>query len=560
MVQAGVDYDRAFNHLCHVLSLTQTGKPKAALEGMILAVCDLEQGNVAGSGEIRTALEVYFGLRVKSRSLDDAIEELQAQGKLLRSGSTGRLWLSAAAQAEVRERTEAGDRLETAVRSQWLDGLRENGLAIAGQEQDLWRCLRLYMAQVFRQHGALSVELLTPSIGSKSLELSSVEAALASAMREHPCGDPTLTRKAIEMFFKEVTAERSRYVAQLLDGTFTFFALSIDEAAAQYITQTVPRLTLLLDTNFIFELLGLSHTESTGDAARELIEFIKRNNFPFQLYMHGETLAEVERTIGSIGRSALHGRTFTQELSRAAISSRSMLGALSGVELAYHQLNAKRKVDTQTFLDKFKNVEPLLREHGIKVYREAFNTPTVPDEEKALLVAEYKAYIEERGQTKPYDALDHDITVWLSVQSKRRPARTPLHAGALFLTVDYRFFNFDRQYLSADTHARGSQSVIVPKQLLQVLRPYGTQSDDFDARFVECFGLAEVRTAHSDYGASTSKMMSLLATYEDVPHDIAVELLTDLVLRTELENLEGDPEQQVREKSRPPCFAGTRMR
>lgn len=318
VVRAGVPYDRAFNHLCHVLSLSQTGKPKAALEGMILAVCDLEGGDVAGAAEIKTALDVYFGLRVKSRQLNEAIEELQAQGKLLRSVETGRLRLSPTAQAEVRERTEAGNKLEMAVRGQWLESLRGQGLLVTGHEDGLWKCLQLYMAKVFRQHGALSVELLTPSTGAKSTEYSSVEAALEAGLKDHPCGDQQLARKAIELFFTEVTAERSRYVAQLLDGTFTFFALSIDEAAAQYITKTLPRLSLFLDTNFIFELLGLSHTPSTGDAAVELIEFIKRNNFPFKLYMHGETLAEVERTIGGIGRSALQGRTFSQEISRAA--------------------------------------------------------------------------------------------------------------------------------------------------------------------------------------------------------------------------------------------------
>ncbi|HVE46424.1 MAG TPA: hypothetical protein VNA57_06720 [Acidimicrobiales bacterium] len=521
-----------------MLSLSQTGKPKAALAGIILTACEVAGGELEGHAGVIEALEAVFGLKVGESAVAEALEYLRGTGELLPTRDGSRFRLSPAAKAMVLERTEAGQQLEDLVRREWLDSLAAVGLPVDGVEAVLWASLRKYMAKVFREHGALSVELLAYTGARDDREFGTLDGALDAALSEERCPDPALARQAIQMFFAEQTAARAKYVAQLLDGTFTFFALSIHEATAQYLRPTIPELSIFLDTNFIFELLGLSRSPGSGDTARELISFIKNNAFPFKLYMHSETLTEVERTIGSIGRNALEGRRFPQEISRAAISPQRLLGALSGLEVAYHQLNAETQVEPKTFLDKYRNVEPLLKEFGITLYREPFNESPKDSNEKGLLVAEYKTFVEERRPAKKYDALDHDVTVWMAVQQKRRAARTTLEGGALFLTVDYVLFNFDRQFLAA--HSGGPQSIALPNQLLQVLRPYATPSGDFDARFVASFGVNELRTAYSDYGPTTSKMLSILATYKDVPERVAVELLTDLVLVAELEAMPDD--------------------
>lgn len=535
-VGADVDFHRAFNHLCHVLSLSRTGKPKAALDSMVITACVLAGGRVNGTGGVAEALQVFFGLPVPAQDLAASIERLQAGGRLLTTRAGGTLQVAPAAQAEVEDRTAAGDNLERIVRQEWFESLADAGFEVGTDADALWQCLRHYMARVFQQHGVLSVELLTSGSAAVTTDVASLDAALEAGLAERPCSDQDVARRAIQSFFETRTPARTKYLAQLLDNTFTFYAVAIHEAAALYMQANLPSLTLFLDTNFIFGLLGL-HNNSLGAGAKELINFIRENQFPFKLYFHEQTLREIERTVSGIGRRLL-GRRWPQEISRAAISEKRVLGALSGVEYRYHQLNSVQHVDPKDFLSKYNHVEQLLKEYGIKLYREPFNTPVVPVLERAQLIAEYKVFVEERRpkDPKPYEALDHDICVWLAVQEKRVPGRTPVDGGVLFVTLDLLFQDFDRRYLRSYNQAPGS--VAVPNQLLQVLRPFGRQSADFDARFVETFGISEIRTAHSDYNDTISKVLSLLASFSDVPERTAVRILTDEVLLEDLSDLD----------------------
>lgn len=536
-----IDFHRAFNHLCHVLSLSRTGKPKAALDSMVITACVLAGGKVNGTRGVAEALQVFFGLPVPAQDLAASVDRLGSSGKLLPTRSGAPLQVALAAQAEVEERTAAGDRLERDVRQEWLGSLAASGIEIGPDADALWQCLRHYMARVFQQHGVLSVELLTSGSAVATSDVASLEAALDAGLAERPCSDQDLARRAIKSFFETTTPARTKYLAQLLDNTFTFYAVSIHEAAALYMHAKLPALTLFFDTNFIFGLLDL-HNNSLGDGAKELISFIRENRFRFKLYVHEETLREIERTISGIGRRLLE-RRWPQEISRGAVSEKRVLGALTGVEYRYHQLNAVQHVDPKDFLSKYNHVDQLLEEYGIKLYREPFNTPTVPVEERGHLIAEYKAFVEERRpkDPKPYEALDHDIRVWLAVQGRRVPGRTPIDGGVLFVTLDLLFQDFDRRYLRSYNQAPGS--VALPNQLLQVLRPFGRQSADFDARFVETFGIAEIRTAHSDYGDTISKVLSLLASFADVQERTAVRILADEVLLQDLSGLDEDSEE-----------------
>lgn len=105
----------------------------------------------------------------------------------------------------------------------------------------------------------------------------------------------------------------------------------------------------------------------------------------------------------------------------------------------------------------------------------------------------------------------------------------------MFLSNDFLLYRFDRFEL---TKRRGIQTVVMPGQLLQVLRPFGRSSDDFDRRFVATFGIPEFRTIHSDYAMTSSRVLSYLATYADLPEEMAVKILTNEVLIDRLRHVE----------------------
>lgn len=530
------DQRRTFTQLCHVISLRRSGMDKSAVDSLVETVSVMEgRTGFRDAADVVEALDTFFDVKARIEDVQRSIDASVREGRLTVDTTRGRIHPSIELQAEIQGRIAEATRLEADVRDGWAADLVAERIATLEHADPLWKCLQAYMAQVFRAEGALAAQLLDPGVVIPDTEAASRQAALEAALGSLPC-DKVVGRRAIANFFSKMGPERTQYVAQLVDGTYTFLALSVHEATREYVRSQIQPLKVFLDTNFIFGLLDL-HSNVLGDASRELVEVIHSNNFPFTLYYHEETLEEIRRTIGGIGRN-LRGRQWPQGISRAAISRR-ILGELSGIEIRYHQLNAETPVDPDLFLRKYEHIETLLGDFGVVLYREPEHRG-YDVQKKAELIAEYEAFVRQHrpNAPKPYEALDHDIVVWLAAQRYRHHAKSALSSGALFLSNDFLLQRFDWTVLRDSA----SGSIVLPTQLLQVLRPLVQGDADFDARFVQTFSVAEFRTAHSDYTRVTADVLGLLATYRDVAPETAVRILADEVL---LDQLTGVQNQDV---------------
>jgi hypothetical protein len=519
-----------------MVSLTRTGKTRAAIDNMVVTVLALDDGRLRSAGDVAKALDAFFGLSISDRDVQRSVDTHLLTGRLVRQRHSSRLTLATPTLLEIMERIEASKALETAVKAEWSIELRAEGLASDEADlESLWSCLRCYMAKAFCQHGALTVQLLDPRVLSHDAELTNLSTCMDGAISEGGFGsDRGRARAALSSFFKTTTLARARYIAQLLDATFTFFALTVNDATAAYLKESLTPLALFLDTNYIFGLLGI-HENPLSEASKELISFIRDHGFPFTLYVHERTIKEIQATMAAVSDRLL-GRHWTPALSRAALATRTG----TGVELTFHRLNAQHPLDPKVYLSKFDHIIDLLTDHGVKLYR-------VPQhegytlEQKGQLIAEYAHYVDQwrPGKPKPYDALDHDICVWLTLQTKRTGAASALDTGALLLSNDVLFRNFDWRVLRDGSVG----SVVLPGQLLQVLRPFVAATDDFDRRFVEAFAAPEFRTAQSDYEETNAKVLSYLTTYKDVPEKTAVRILTNEMLIHRLQGAEEGSEE-----------------
>lgn len=391
------------------------------------------------------------------------------------------------------------------------------------------------MAQAFRRHGAETTLLLNPS-GALSVELDRSLTFYQKEAYKTCCSQVSeeLASTAIRTFFTETTAARSRYIAQLLDGTFSFYAVCVDETTSTYLKTAIKPVAIFLDTNFMFGLLRL-HDNPLNQVSEELVEAIQRHHFPFKLYYHERTLEEFQAALNRI-RDRLLGYNWTQNLSRAAIRTRD----LTTIEQRYHEANARRPVDARVFLTKYEHVEQILLEKGFSIYREpnvAQSQEQNLENEHTLLIHKYNAFLVDRlgmDKAKAYRTIEHDMTVWQSVKRQRRSGGSALEIGALFLTADHNLFAFDWQRLRAH-NAPGH--VILPNQLLQLLRPFLVVTTEFDKKFAATFAVPEFRTAGTDYGSTISKVLGYLATFADVSEETATRILANEVLLGRLRDL-----------------------
>jgi len=469
--------------------------------------------------------------------VQSSISRLETAQKLRRLPNSKVLFIDAATQAQVDQRAATAGDLERAVRDEWIGSIKTLKALDAAERQRQWLCLQEYLVRLLDRHGAETVQLLAPNgmrnpSLNKSIHSLRGEAFTAAQVTE---AEKVIAEEATQAFFRDISPLRARYIAQLLDGMFSYFALSVDQATTAFLRKNLQRIRLFLDSNFILGILGLS-SNFLVDVSQELLTLIKDQKLPFELYFHDETIKEIERVVYGIGRS-LKAEAWTGEMSRAFVES----GKLRGIELRFHELNAETPTNPELFLSRYDHLRELLKGRG---FREYLNPPEKDEESQTRfeLVAQYKAYVERTRPdlTKEYATLNHDIAVWMAVQRLRQEGRNALDVGSLFLTLDLVFQRFDWQELRQNGKVG---SVVLPNHLLQLLRPFVPRTDEFNIRFAETLAIPEFRTSSTDYTITLHNVMTLLNTYAGDSEEIASAILANDLLLAELKGVDAESDR-----------------
>lgn len=514
----GANYDKVFNRICHIVALKQDGKLQAAIDGIVLTAFAYDSALAPETAEeLQNAIEVLFGVELKLEEVQRAIDSNLEGGHLQRQN--GALFLLPATRAEYAQHIELAVNLELTVKNEWLEQIA--GLVNSKSdnwENKLWKCLTTYMARAFHQHGVQTVQLLNPALPLDDEDTKSLQSYLTEAHRRH-CSDMALevVASAIQSFFTKSTNNRVAYVTQLLDGTFTYFALTVDEETALFLRENLKPLTIFVDTNFVFGLFDM-HDNSLNEVSRKLVETVKENNLPFTFVYHPKTLEEIEKTLSSYGSRLRVRRSWNQQTSRIAIKSQN----LSGIERRYHQENLRNPISPDVFLSRFDQIGILLEDMGFVLY--SSENLSMDRQQGTDHAHDYDSYLKQRrGYSKGWDLITHDILLWQTVKAKRNAGRYGLEVGAFFITVDFHLANFERSRLR-DTN--NVSVTIMPNQLLQLLRPFISTASTVDEKFVETFAVPEFRVAYTDYSGTTSKVLSLIDQY-GVSEETGIRLLTN---------------------------------
>ena len=408
--------------------------------------------------------------------------------------------------------------LEDRVRQVWLEEILKDFPTLPLDQ--IWQALRGYLARAFRRHGIQTIALLDPSIEiapehSESLSLLLKDALQEASLEQHPNA-----RTAISRFLTTAgrNPERARYITQLADGAFNYFSLTVAPDIAEQFRRELCPLTLFLDTNFLFGILDL-HVNSQVAVSNDLLRAISIYKIPFKLRYHQATERELKSSIAVYGE-VLRTRIWPQSISRAATTSRY----LSGIELKYHQRHVESGIEVDPFLKPYEHVDILLKQKNIDVY--------IPQAdrlyERANLLHEYQEFLAFKGREKPYELIDHDITVLDMVRQLRSKAKSSLEAGALLITCDYLLYKFDWEL----SRQQGIYAcTVLPNHFWQILRPFVPTDSDFDRSFAETFAIPEFRVIGSGATKACSKMMQILSGYKDFPEEIAARMLSnDLII------------------------------
>jgi hypothetical protein len=408
--------------------------------------------------------------------------------------------------------------------------------------------LKAYLTRLFRRHGAQTVLVASgKSVMGAELE-TSIGQLLGDALSEEcKSVDKNKAGSAIKQFFREQTSERAQYIAQLLDATFSFYALFTDEATQNYLKSAIPKITVLLDTNFLFGVLNL-HDNPQNQVSLELVALVQQQKLPFNLYYHEESLQEMLETIAQTEKR-LSKHSWLPALSRAVLQTRAQ--DLTGLEFKFHEANAEYQVDPSAYFLKFRHIDKVLDSKGFKLYRRSGKREIDArgeeklDEKTLELISKYQRFLDERFpcyRQKSFNTVKHDIIVWRATKALRKSEAAGLDVGALMLSADQHLFAFDRGVLSDQN---GMGVVVLPSQLLQLLRPFVPRTANFDKNFAEVFALPEFRAGGSDFSQVTHRVLGFLATIKDLCEETAAAILADELLLRRLKGVETDMEIQA---------------
>jgi membrane-associated HD superfamily phosphohydrolase len=209
------------------------------------------------------------------------------------------------------------------------------------------------------------------------------------------------------------------------------------------------------------------------------------------------------------------------------------------LDLKFHEANAVHQIEPAAFFMKYHYLERLLNEHGFKIYR-SNNRSEKLDDKTLELISSYNRYLEEHLPTnrwKGFNTVKHDIIVWQATKKLRKSGTSGLDVGALFLSADQRLFAYDWGVLSSGDRLG---VVVLPSQLLQLLRPFVPRTQDFDQKFADIFALPEFRSGAADFSQITRRVLGFLATVKDLKEETAAAILADEVLLRRLKAVETD--------------------
>ncbi|MEW2285578.1 hypothetical protein [Streptomyces sp. NPDC047841] len=543
-------FTKRFRRLCQVAAISGTGRSQQVVDGLLPVAMVYGDGPWREPEDWISAIESLFGLSLPEADILAARDRAVQAKTLIYSTFRSQYVLSSEAHGATMDQIQSGEDLERRAQASWLAEVEH---FVSDQSSDaLWSCLLAYAGKAFLSHGMDAVRLLDPS-ASEFADLTGTdapEALLKAALSESGLADSLLPEisQAIAVFFDGRNVDRVEYVSELVNSTFNFLALGLDDETRGSLAKNAPALTIFVDTNVIYSIIG-AHANPHDAISTELFALLKENELPFKVFYHEKTLNELEKTMSAAG-DRLRQLHYTPALSRARLSYPR---AMSSIEMRYHQLNSEVATSVDIFLGRYSNLPLLLAQQGFTIFRES-DTSQEESRKRAELVAEYKAYMADKypsHREKPYATLDHDVAVWLATANRQKPrGKGPLFSGALLVSADNILRRFDRDVLSP-AYGSGTWIVTRPDTLARALRLFLASSRQSDAAFSQIFAMPEFRGIGHDRNEIVSRVAAYLATYADLPEETATKLLANDLLMSrvkEADRRDGTFERIIQEE------------
>jgi len=249
--------DDAFRHamrrLCHFSPDAASANIGRDATEFILeqALCGLPGGR-GTAAQIVDAIADSFGLQFEEEEITSSATR---HGALLADGDA--YVVPARRQAEVDADNARVEEREKAILESFVNSVATRRPELTSRDLE---CLRddtlSYCCQIVALNGAEAVALLYGRDAMSGLGPLSITPGISDCV---PPGDRrrfSIAEDEIPGFFDDPPKERVTLLADLLDATLYYYALSVDETCSRLLRKSVEGGVLYLDSNFLYHLFG----------------------------------------------------------------------------------------------------------------------------------------------------------------------------------------------------------------------------------------------------------------------------------------------------------------
>ncbi len=304
---------------------------------------------------------------------------------------------------------------------------------------------------------------------------------------------------------------------------------------------------IVLDTNFIFSVLGL-HDNPGDDAALSLLEVAKKSgaHLDVRFYVLPSTLDEAQRALLNQMHLVERVRT-TRAMAQAALTQPLPSVAKKFFDAASHSPGLTATTFFQPYID---DLRTILREKGISVL-EAHQSVYHQRQDVIDDVLEEQRREESEvpeQKRKSYETLRHDAVLWHAVMD-RRPAGadSPFDVEYWAVSIDWRLIAFDRRKRTAN--ASQMPVVLHPSNLVQLVQFWVPRSPELDESLVDSLRLPMFfQSFDPDDERATVKVLEALSRYEnvgDLPEQTLKKILANQALRGRLRDADASNDEAI---------------
>ena len=464
---------REVSALIHHVELNRAGWLDKTLNRLVLAIVWLANDNLTRE-QISRALREDFGLTVGNDKLSSVIELLKTEESLIEIAS-GVYRIPDSARTDLEREIKEAEESEIQARKYFHSLVQKSCSKLNASV--VWKTFEhKFLVPLVRDIGANTYRLITGK--EQTVDEDRVKSFLSEFDQEYQ----SALKAVVDSFLDPKRGDVRGYITRILHTYFCVEAIGLSESVLNKLknnTKKPLRFRLLVDTNFLFSLLGL-HENPSNASASELHELLATltSNPQVLLYVTPKTIDEAKRAILAV-KDWVSRVPMSNNFTNAAL--RVGMSGLSKRFFAERQQRNSMLTADDWFDPYLTNFVSMARAAGVELFNERFDEYGTRQDvvDDILLVMEYEKKKLPEKRRKSYRNVAHDIILWHSVKD-RRPAYvdSPTDAREWILTVDFRLISFDAFKLKkGETHV---PLCLHPTSLIQLLQFWVPRTQKFE--------------------------------------------------------------------------------